>query len=378
VGAARVDDGTLFETQFSPKGAVVFSPDENHSFRFSVNRAFQTPNYSEFFLRAPAAAPTTGPATVEAGIETYYTQVQASLPPSALAGLTLHPTLPWNFSAQTQVLALGNPALDVETVLGWELGYKGSLSNRIYFTADAYINELENFVTDLLPGVNDAFPGFQLTDGGINIPADLAALNQRINDLESGGQISSAQAAALRAPIPTLQGGYAGVLAGTTISGVPALTALPDGSRAVVLSYSNAGRVIERGIELGVGYQFTPELRGDVSFTGFDFEVKSQAAGDQLLPNTPSKKATFGLSYAGQRFDANASLRLVDGYQWAAGVFQGYVPASELLNVGAGLRINNNLRLHGTATNVLDQERFQLYGGSVIRRRVLAGLTANF
>ena len=177
VGAARVDDGTLFETQFSPKGALVYSLNENNSVRFSVNRAFQTPNYSEFFLQAPAAAPTAGPATVEGGIEAYYTQVQASLPPAALAGLTLHPSLPWNFSPSTQVLALGNANLDVETVLGWELGYKGSISNTLYFTADFYINKLENFVTDLLPGVNPAYPTFQLTDNGINVPADLTALN---------------------------------------------------------------------------------------------------------------------------------------------------------------------------------------------------------
>ena len=50
-----MDDGSLFKTQFSPKGALVFSPNESHSFRFSVNRAFQTPNYSEFFLRAPGS-----------------------------------------------------------------------------------------------------------------------------------------------------------------------------------------------------------------------------------------------------------------------------------------------------------------------------------
>jgi outer membrane receptor protein involved in Fe transport len=378
VGAARVDDGSLFDTQFSPKGAVVYTPAENHSFRFSVNRAFQTPNYSEFYLQAPAAAPTTGPAQVEAGIEGYYTQVQTNLPPAALQNLNLHPTLPWNFSASTPVLALGNSALDVETVLGWELGYKGSLSNALYFSAAFYINELENFVTDLLPGVNPEYPTFQLTDGGINIPADLAALNQRINELEQAGQISPEQAAALRAPIPTLQGGYASVLAGTSIGGAPALATLPDNSRAVVLSYTNAGEVTERGVELGVGYQFTPEIRADASFTGFDFEVKSQAAGDQLLPNTPSKKVTLGLSYVGAAFDANATLRMVDGYQWAAGVFQGYVPASEILNVGAGFRLNNNIRIHGAVTNVFDQEHFQLYGGSVLRRRALAGLTANF
>jgi outer membrane receptor protein involved in Fe transport len=379
VGAGRVDDGTLFDTRFSPKGALVFSPNESHSFRFSVNSAFQTPNYSEFFLQVPVAAPTAGPFTVENGIQQYYTQVQASLPPAALAGLNLHSTLPWDFSPQTQALALGNSALEVETVLGWELGYKGSLSNKLYFTADFYINELEDFVTDLLPGVNPAYPSFSLTDGGLNVPADLAALATRINQLEAGGQISPAQAAALRAPIPVLQGGYAAVAAGTTIQGANALATLPDGSRAVVLSYTNSGEVTERGVELGVGYQFTPELRADVSFTGFDFEVKSQQAGDQLQPNTPSKKANFAVSYAGaQGFDANVSVRLVDGYQWAAGIFNGYVPSSEFVNLSAGFRFNNNFRIHGTATNLLDQQRFQLYGGSVIGRRVLGGITANF
>ncbi|HEY9014982.1 MAG TPA: TonB-dependent receptor, partial [Gemmatimonadales bacterium] len=334
VGAARVDDGTLFETQFSPKGALVFTPNEQHSFRFSVNRAFQTPNYSEFFLQAPAAPPTTGPATLEGGIENYYRQIAASLPGPALAGLNIDSALPWNFSATTQPLALGNRNLDVETVTGWELGYKGSLSNTLYFTADFYINDLENFVTDLLPGVNPLFPTFQLTDGGVNVPADLAALDQRITQLEQGGQITPAQAAALRAPIPTLQAGYTGVVAGTTVGGAPALATLPDGSRTVVLSYTNAGEVTERGVELGLGYNFTPEIRADVSFTGFDFEVKSQQAGDQLLPNTPSKKASLGLTYTGAKFDANASVRLIDGYQWAAGVFQGYVPSAELVNVG--------------------------------------------
>ena len=362
-----------------PKGALVFSPSEAHSFRFTVNRAFQTPNYSEFYLRVPVAQPSTGPATVEGGLETYYTGVQGALaggllPPGSLDGINLHPSLPWNFSPLgTQALALGNADLEVEKVLGWEMGYKGSLSDKLYVTADLYINELENFVTDLLPGVNGAYPTFQLTDGNINVPADLAALDAR---LASFGLPANHP---LRAPIPTLQGGYAAVLAGTTIRGAPGLATLPDGSRAIVLSYTNSGNVTERGIELGVGYQFTPELRADVSFTGFDFEVNSQRAGDQLLPNTPSKKANLALSYAGaQGFDASASIRLVDGYQWAAGIFQGYVPASEFVNLSAGYRINNNLRVHATATNLLDQERFQLYGGSVIERRVLGGLTANF
>ncbi|HEY8257452.1 MAG TPA: TonB-dependent receptor [Gemmatimonadales bacterium] len=378
VGAVRFDDGDLIDAQVSPKGAIVFSPNENHSFRFSVNRAFQTPNYSEFFLQVPVAAPTASPATLEGSVQTYYATLRASLPPAALAGLTITDDLPWNFSAQTQALALGNGNLDVETVTGWEVGYKGSLSDKAYVTADFYINQLRNFVTDLLPGVNPAYPSFSLADG-VNLPAELTALDQRIQQLVGAGQLPPGAGAQLRAPIPLLLGGYQQLVAGTTLQGANALATLPNGSRAIVLSYTNAGKVTERGVELGVGYQFTPEFRGDVSFTGFDFTVNSFQQGDQLIPNTPSKKGSVSVSYAGQQgVDANVTVRLVDGYQWSAGVFQGYVPSSEFVNLSAGYRVNNYLRVHATATNVFDEKRFQLYGGSVIGRRVLGGITATF
>jgi len=375
VGAARFDDGDLIESQFSPKAAIVFSPNENHSFRASVNRAFQTPNLSEFFLQVQVAPPTASPRTLEGSIEGYYAALQAApLPPGALAGLTITSDLPWQFAPQTQALALGNSDLDVEKVTGWEIGYKGTLGDKVYVTADAYINQLRNFVTDLLPGVNPAFPTFGLSDG-VNVPAELTAIDQRL----AGFGLPADHP--LRAPIPLLLGGYGQLQAGTTIQGGNALATLPDGSRAIVLSYTNAGKVTERGIELGVGYQFTPEVRGDVSFTGFSFDVdeEEQAAGDQLVPNTPSKKATFSFTYTGQQgFDGNVTLRLVDGHPWAAGIFQGYVPANEMLNVSAGYRINNYIRIHATATNLLDQQRFQLFGGSVIGRRVIGGVTANF
>ena len=372
VGALRFDDGDLIDGQVSPKGAVVFSPTENHSFRFSVNRAFQTPNLSEFFLQVPVAQPTAAPRTLESSIESYYAAVRANIPGAAIADLTITDNLPWEFSGATNALALGNGNLDVEKVTGWELGYKGTLGDKVFLTADAYINELTNFVTDLLPGVNSTYPSYALTDQ-VNVPAELAALDARLAALGLPANHP------LRAPIPLLQGGHAQLQAGTRIQGANALATLPGGTRAIVLSYTNAGEVTERGIELGVGYQFTPEIRGDVSFTGFDFDVKSQQVGDQLVPNTPSKKATFSVSYAGaQGFDGNITLRLVDGYDWAAGLFQGYVPASEFLNLSAGYRINNYVRLHATATNLLDQERFQMYGGSVIGRRILGGVTATF
>jgi outer membrane receptor protein involved in Fe transport len=376
VGALRWDDGDLFERQFSPKGALVFSPDENNSFRFSVNKAFQTPNYSEFFLQVPVAAPSSGPGTLQATIQGYYQQIAATPLAPTLTGLTT--TLPWNFvGAQgivpTPALALGNANLKVEKVTGWELGYKGSLSQNAYITVDGYINQLKDFVTDLLPAVNQTqYPSYAL-DSEVDLPGELATLDGR---LAAAGLPANHP---LRAAIPQLLAGYGAVQAGTRIGGANALATLPDGSRAIVLSYTNAGKVTERGVEVGLGYQLTPEFRGDVTFTGFDFTVKSQAVGDQLVPNTPSKKASASLSYAGQQgLDANVTVRLVDGYQWAAGVFQGYVPSNEFVNVSAGYRVNNYFRIHATATNLFDQKRFQLYGGSVIGRRVLGGITAAF
>ena len=372
VGALRWDDGDLFDRQFSPKGAVVFSPNENNSFRFSVNKAFQTPNYSEFFLQVPVAAPATGPRTLETSVESYYAAVRANVPGPALAGLTITDDLPWNFSPGTPALALGNADLKVEKVTGWELGYKGSLSDKAYVTVDGYINELKDFVTDLLPGVNPTFPSYGLTDQ-VNVPDELTALDARL------AAIGLPSNHPLRAAIPQLIAGHAALAVGTQLQGANALATLPNGSRAIVLSYTNAGRVTERGVEVGVGYQLTPEFRGDVSFTGFDFTVKSQAVGDQLVPNTPSKKASVALSYTGQQgIDANVTVRVVDGYQWSAGVFQGYVPSNEFVNVSAGYRVNNYFRVHATATNLFDQKRFQLYGGSVIGRRVLGGITASF
>jgi outer membrane receptor protein involved in Fe transport len=54
VVAGRWDDSTLHDSQVSPKVALVVAPTPNQTLRFTYNQAFQSPNYSEFFLRAPA------------------------------------------------------------------------------------------------------------------------------------------------------------------------------------------------------------------------------------------------------------------------------------------------------------------------------------
>lgn len=371
VGAGRVDDGDLFETRFSPKGAIVFSPSPQHAIRATINKAFMLPNYSEFFLQVQAGA-TPNPGALEGALNGYYATVQdPSVVGPQLAGLMAQLGLPaqvgWNFATQTAVMALGNEALEPETVLGYELGYKGEFG-RGYVAVDLFWNQLENFVTDLLFGVNGAqYPDFDLTQSS-DPAADLAAIDAVLAGV------------GLPPDHPLRQGNAELQTNLTTLGGTPITDV--NGTPSVWLSYAQAGEATERGVEFSAGYGFTPELRADVSYTFFDFEIDDPGAvqaGQTIVPNTPKNKATVALSYTGiQGFDATIAAKFVQAFDWNAGVFAGRIPSSQLVDLDIGYRLRNNFRIFAAATNLLDQDLFQLYGGSVNGLRVLGGVTATF
>ena len=133
--AGRGDFSSLHESQFSPKGSLVYSIDANHSLRFTYNEAFQVPNYSELFLQADAA-------------------------PAVNLGALNALCAPFGASCgfeRTRVLALGNAALELEKTKAWEIGYKGILAGRAFLTIDFYRSAASNFVTDLhTPARHDA------------------------------------------------------------------------------------------------------------------------------------------------------------------------------------------------------------------------------
>ena len=368
VAASRWDDGSLFDAQFSPKAALVYTPDGSRSFRLSANRAFQTPNFSELFLYANAGAPITGPATLEGALESF-------LATGRQIGTTgLPDELPWNFDAQTRILALGNSSLGVEKITGYEAGYKTAFLRGGYLTLDLYWNDTRDFVTDLLPGVNPSYPQYRYDAGGTDVPSYLDAIAAQAAALPPGS-IPESHRQQIIAGAQALRQNYNALVAGTQ----PLLT-LVDGRPTLVVSYTNAGRVIERGVELGLSTQLTDALRADASYAWFDFSIKRASAGtDALVPNTPKHKASIALSYYSPGgLELGGSVRLVSGHPWAAGLFSGYIPASQTLNANVGYQVSTQLKLFVTGTNLLDQQRFQIYGGSVIGRRVLTGVTATF
>jgi iron complex outermembrane receptor protein len=325
--AARWDDSTLHEAQFSPKGALVYTFAQNHSVRYGYNEAFQRPNYSELFLRAPAGAPANLAAAAAAN-------------PQAAP---LAPLLTQLGFASMPILALGNNDLEVEKVRSHEIGYAGIFNGKLFVTVDVYESYLSNFVTDLLPGVNPAFAPYQVPG---SVPAPFVA--------PLTGFLQAA-----------LQTRYAGL---TTINGAPAL----------VLSYANAGEVDTRGAEFAMNYYLTNNWLLDFNYAWFDFDVKEKLTTDQLEPNAPEHKFNLGLGYRGSRFDARVGYRWVDEFRWAAGLFVGDVKKYYVLNASANYRVNDMFGVGVDLANVNDHEHYEAFGGDILGRRALGFVSVNW
>jgi outer membrane receptor for ferrienterochelin and colicins len=323
VVAARWDDSDLHTARVSPKGSLVYGLTRNQSVRLSYNEAFQVPNYSEFFLQAPAGLPVNLSA-IEQGFAPF------------LGGVPLH-------FGQIPLLARGNPALDVEEIRSVDIGYSGIFANRIFLTLDYYQNRIENFVTDLLPGVNPLYPAYQVPPG-------------------VHPQVAAQIMATLQANLP------ASLRAG--------MTTLPNGRPAFVFSYTNAGVVDTSGIEFGVNYYLNNRWLLDFNYSWFDFDiVRATVPGDQLFPNAPEHKANAGITYRQQRWDAGLKYRWVDGFYWAAGVFQGSVPSYDVVNLTANYRISDRVAVGTVVSNVLDSNHWESFGGDRLARRALGFVT---
>jgi outer membrane receptor protein involved in Fe transport len=175
------------------------------------------------------------------------------------------------------------------------------------------------------------------------------------------------------------------LLAGT----IPAygLTRLSDGSTAVVISYTNAGKVDEKGLDLGARMYLTDEISADFNWGYFDFTVKNppvfQVQGavisDVLLPNTPKHKASAELSYNGASgFSASLSARWVKKFPWAGGIFNGDVPEYTVVNLVAAYQLTKNVSIGTNVYNLLNRKHYEIFGGSMLERRVLATVTTTF
>jgi iron complex outermembrane receptor protein len=331
VVASRLDEGTLHDKEFSPKLGLVLSPTSDQTVRFTWNRGYLSPSALQRFLSFPA-----GPPIDFRGLEA---GLRASPLGPALAGVP-NGTLFTN-SAAVPLLALGNERMKSEKVNGFELGYKIQAGN-LFATADFYRSDLTDFGTALLAGSNPAYAPWT-----------------------SPSAVPDAARSALEAAV-----------FGAAGSG---LTRLADGSTAYVLSFGNAGKAEEHGAEFAAGYRFPSgfSLDANYSWYGATIDQSQFAATDTIEANTPSNSGNVSLGYIKPgSWQGHVAARYDDAYRFRSGLWKGTVPQSFTIDANASAPVNSSLTLSVAGSDLFDQRRFHIYGGSIIGRRILLTMIA--
>ncbi len=363
VFAGRVDENTLHATQFSPKAALVYSITPKNSLRFTYNQAFQVANYSEFFLHTRISAfPIGGFVRVICG--------SPALPAPVDCGISE------NF---VPILAVGNDDLRLEKTKAWEVGYTGLLANKVLITVDYYNSDNQDFITDLVPQVG-TIPG--IVEGCLNSrlqpetdplkcpvnPDYLTWVGPEVAETTTlFGNVTVAQA--LRNAVDNSVGG--------TTLGFRLAQDLNGDTVVIARTYTNVGQVDTQGVDFGLQYFITPALNLQVSYSWFDFEIidSDEEVRDILLPNSPEHKASLALSYSKNRWSAGLGGRWVENFRWSAGVFQGHVDDYYTVDLSAGYKISDLVRVGLNVANVTDNVHRQTFGGDLLRRRALANVT---
>jgi len=346
--AGRWDDSSLHDAQESPKAAIVWKVNENNTLRLTWNEAFQTANYSEFFLRAPST--TLIPfGAIQDGVvlQGFGLDLRNTL------GADGQPIMDWQ---NIQVVAAGNDALVPEHVESLEFGYKGIIGSKLFVTFDYYQSTITNFITDLLPGVNPRFAPYQFDN---DVPAAVQA--------------------AVRGTLQGALGAAYGGLTSLNEDNDPFYgTVAPGGHPVIVVSYTNAGEVDTKGFDVAFNYYLNDHFTIDGNYSWFDFDVVDQLVGDQLLPNSAENKFNLGLSYSNKGFNGSLKYHWVEEFDWAAGAFSGPIPEYDTLNLTAQYRFNDNWEVSLAGNNIADNQHYEMFGGSINGRRIMVSLSASF
>jgi outer membrane receptor protein involved in Fe transport len=322
--AARADWGSLYDFQFSPRGAITYDVAPNQSVRLTYSRAFQVPNSLEYFLDAFVAPPTDLSA---------FNAVCAPFGVNCRFG-------------STAVIAVGNEDLAVERVRTWEVGYKGVIQRRALLAVDYYKSQSSNLTTSLLP----------------QLGTPLGRLNPNYGPWQGPAGLPDAVADVIRGLVPILSN-------------------RADGSNVLVAaSYTNFDTVNIQGVDVALNYSLPAGWRIASSYSWFDFNVQDQPTGteDLLLPNAPDHAFSAGLAYERGRIGASVDVRWVGDFRWADGFFLGDVKSYAVVEAAAIYPLTASVSVTANVSNLFNDQHWESFGGALLKRRALVGLQYNW
>ena len=316
--AGRVDRFQNFGTAFSPRASVVYSlgADKQQNFRASFSRAFRAPTQNDQYIRLDVGrAILLG--NVRNGFRGYTTALATQLP-----GI-LAPTR----TAELATYEYSAPALKLEEVNSYEVGYRAQFAKKLYVDVDYFYSIYNNFIAtqNFIGNVDGTRP--------------------------SAAQIGAAAAARFQNP------------------------ALD--TRVVQIAANVDQRVESHGAGITTTYALSPALTLSGNYSYNELLTTKFKAGTQSFFNTPQHK--FNLGIDGQVLDRalsyNVNYRWVDAFVYESTFATGTVPVAQTVDAQVGYTLK---RLHTTlqvgGTNLLNAQNLQVYGAPSIGRIGYFGL----
>lgn len=423
--AARGDyHSVLDEVIFSPRGALVFKPGEDHSVRATFNRAFATPDNNNLFLdilaqRIPIGASgfsyaLNAQGTTDRGFSFMRDQggrpmMRSPFVPgspflptrtaSAAAGVpglwdiavgvlnqldpqtgALLASLPAPTGEQVgvdlRVLNTGTQAFDAfggfgrvndipsiqeEITNTVEIGYKGLVGERFLLSIDGYWSKIEDFIGPLKIETPNVF--LDTEDLEAYLTPFVGPENARQLALTIGGLEGS----------PDVTGIPLGVVQ-------PQEVAEPGPS--LLLTYRNVGDVDFFGADVSATYQVTDFWELGMALSVVEDNVFSTDDGERVELNASDFKTSLSAAYRNEDvgFDARAMWRFISGFPAASGVFVGDVPDYDVLDLTLGYELPGlrNVALQVDVQNLLDEEYRTFPGSPTLGRFTLARVRYSF
>jgi iron complex outermembrane receptor protein len=360
VGAIRYDKHShLDDPVWSPRAGIVFHPNDEHSLRFTYNRAFSTPTSLNLFLdidagplgalgafgfRAHAFAPgQTGisfrdgsgnlgistpfrgnPTTFEpvTTANLYDLQINALVAATNAAGQPLSPQLVAYMRSLSGDPAFTNltldqfdpiagvrtsfdaanlediPGIEESTTSTFEVGYKGIIGERLLLAADAWWSKNKNFTSPLIT----ATPLIMMDPvelGGFLVPRLTPVI------LAANPGMTPAQAQAVATQIATTMGSIpGGVISAPGVQG-----ARPE----LLLTYVNFGEIEINGYDFSATALLSDswQVGGTFSIVSDDHFLVPLGEDTQFVAlNAPTKKGSAHVTYRNLSSGLNGEVRV--------------------------------------------------------------------
>lgn len=395
VGAGRIDhQNTLDEVVFSPRTALVYTTENDQSFRVTFNRAFQMPEVLGQFLdinvlqslgglpmgiQLVGTPPSTGwhfDRNVQGGVGGLSMQspFSASGPdvkvpaeatqlwPATVAimegfGVDLSEIpAPAANQVATDIKVLDGGAFvpltpqgvgDIEPLAArksttLEIGYKGVLSDKLYVTANAYREWTRNAVqTWFTPNI-------------FYNEADLAVyLAEHMSSEDAAGLASS-------------------------IAGIPMGTILPReiNQKDVMLSFRHSKKTLRHyGLEAGLRYYVNDDWTINLNHTYRSVDVfeSDEPLVDDISFNAPQHRFGGGIKYDNDDRGIDARIRVSavnSAFIFANALGEGTIPAYTLVDFNGGFELpwDRRFKLSVSVNNLLNNKHTEFIGAPEIGR----------